>query len=127
MNNDYVKGTIDDVAGRAKRQAGEWTGDTSAQIEGLTQQLKGKAEKAWGTAKEAVRGGQSAVKAQAQKARDVVEDKVRDGKEEVERRRQQADQLHDQGDLDPVYESGSGRGVKGHGVLVTEKPQRTHR
>jgi uncharacterized protein YjbJ (UPF0337 family) len=48
--------TIDDVAGRAKRQVGEWTGDTSAQVEGGAQQIKGKAEKAWGNMKDAARG-----------------------------------------------------------------------
>ena len=45
MDKNIVKGTIDDVAGRAKRQVGEWTGDTEAQVEGATQQVKGKAEK----------------------------------------------------------------------------------
>jgi uncharacterized protein YjbJ (UPF0337 family) len=54
MNSDTVKGTIDDVAGRAKRQVGAWTGDTQAQIEGAAQQIKGKAEKAWGNVKDAV-------------------------------------------------------------------------
>jgi uncharacterized protein YjbJ (UPF0337 family) len=53
MNNDTVKGTVDDVAGRAKRQVGEWTGDTNAQVEGAAQQIKGKAEKAWGNVKDA--------------------------------------------------------------------------
>jgi uncharacterized protein YjbJ (UPF0337 family) len=53
MNKDTVKGTMDDVAGRAKRQVGEWTGDTKAQVEGATQQVKGKAEKAWGNVKDA--------------------------------------------------------------------------
>ena len=43
MDKDRVKGTIDDVAGRAKRQVGEWTGDTNAQVEGAAQQVKGKA------------------------------------------------------------------------------------
>ena len=41
MDKNIVKGTIDDVAGRAKRQVGEWTGDTEAQVEGATQQVKG--------------------------------------------------------------------------------------
>lgn len=127
MNSDYVKGTMDDVAGRAKRQAGEWTGDTNAQLEGLTQQLKGKAEKAWGTVKEAVQGGQSAVQAQATKAREIVDGKARDGKEEVERRRQQADRLHDQCDVDPAYQDGKEQGEKRHGPLVTEEPQETPR
>jgi len=55
MNNDNVKGTIDDAAGRAKRQVGEWTGDTKTQAEGTTQQVKGKVEKAWGNVKDAAK------------------------------------------------------------------------
>ena len=56
MNNDTVKGTIDDAAGRAKRQVGEWTGDTGTQADGAAQQVKGKVEKAWGNLKDAVHG-----------------------------------------------------------------------
>jgi uncharacterized protein YjbJ (UPF0337 family) len=55
MDKDRVKGAINDAAGRAKRQVGEWTGDRNAQVEGATQQLKGKAQKAWGTVKDAAR------------------------------------------------------------------------
>ena len=55
MDKDRVKGTIDDAAGRAKRQVGEWTGDTGAQMEGAAQQVKGKVEKAWGSLKDAAR------------------------------------------------------------------------
>ena len=55
MDKDRVKGTIDDAAGRVKRQVGEWTGDTNAQVEGAGQQIKGKAEKAWGNVKDAAR------------------------------------------------------------------------
>jgi uncharacterized protein YjbJ (UPF0337 family) len=53
MNKDTVKGAVDDAAGRAKRQVGEWTGDTKTQVEGGAQQIKGKAEKAWGNVKDA--------------------------------------------------------------------------
>jgi uncharacterized protein YjbJ (UPF0337 family) len=53
MNKDNLKGTIDDAAGRAKRQVGEWTGDTKTQAEGAAQQVKGKVEKAWGNVKDA--------------------------------------------------------------------------
>jgi uncharacterized protein YjbJ (UPF0337 family) len=74
MNKEQVKGTIDDVAGRAKRQVGEWTGDTKAQMEGLGQQVKGKAEKAMGTAKDAVHEGQTQVKGQAKKAWEIATD-----------------------------------------------------
>ena len=28
MNSDNIKGSIDDAAGRVKRQVGEWTGNT---------------------------------------------------------------------------------------------------
>jgi uncharacterized protein YjbJ (UPF0337 family) len=55
MDKDRVKGKIDDAAGRAKRQVGEWTGDTEAQVEGAAQQVKGKAENAWGKIKDAAR------------------------------------------------------------------------
>lgn len=55
MNNDTVKGTVDDAAGRAKRQVGEWTGDTQTQADGAAQQIKGKVEKAWGNVKDAAK------------------------------------------------------------------------
>jgi uncharacterized protein YjbJ (UPF0337 family) len=55
MDKDRVKGAINDAAGRAKRQVGEWTGNTDAQVEGTAQQLKGKAQKAWGNVKDAAR------------------------------------------------------------------------
>lgn len=55
MNKDNLKGAMDDAAGRAKRQVGEWTGDTNAQVDGAAQQVKGKAEKAWGNVKDAAR------------------------------------------------------------------------
>jgi uncharacterized protein YjbJ (UPF0337 family) len=53
VNKDNLKGTMDDAAGRAKRQVGEWTGDTKTQVEGAAQQVKGKVEKAWGNVKDA--------------------------------------------------------------------------
>ncbi len=75
MNKDTVKGTIDDAAGRAKRQVGEWTGDTKTQVEGATQQVKGKAEKAWGNIKDAA----SDAKADAQRKNDKNQyDKTKD-------------------------------------------------
>ena len=55
MDKETVKGTIDDTVGRAKRQVGEWTGDTKTQVEGAAQQIKGKAEKAVGNVKDAAR------------------------------------------------------------------------
>jgi uncharacterized protein YjbJ (UPF0337 family) len=55
MNKDKVKGAMDDAIGRAKRQAGEWTGNVNAQLDGAGQQIKGKAEKALGNVKDAAR------------------------------------------------------------------------
>ncbi|HEY3706488.1 MAG TPA: CsbD family protein [Terracidiphilus sp.] len=54
MNKDNLKGSIDDAAGRAKRQVGEWTGDSETQADGAAQQVKGKAEKVLGNVKDAV-------------------------------------------------------------------------
>jgi uncharacterized protein YjbJ (UPF0337 family) len=55
MDKDRVKGAVNDAAGRAKRQVGEWTGDTNAQVEGAAQQIKGKAQKVVGNVKDAAR------------------------------------------------------------------------
>lgn len=54
MDKDRVKGVIDDASGRAKRQMGEWSGDTHKRMEGTAQQVKGKAEKFAGSVKNAV-------------------------------------------------------------------------
>jgi uncharacterized protein YjbJ (UPF0337 family) len=71
MDKDRVKGTMDDAAGRVKRQVGEWTGNTNAQVEGAAQQIKGKTEKAVGQMKDA--------------ARDLTKDRETASKQEAER------------------------------------------
>ncbi|HEY1894854.1 MAG TPA: CsbD family protein [Terracidiphilus sp.] len=80
MDKDRVKGTVDDAAGRIKRQVGEWTGDTNAQVEGAAQQVKGKAEKAWGNVKDAARDAteKSDRDRDVVVERDVVTDRDRD-------------------------------------------------
>lgn len=55
MDKDRIKGKMDEVAGRAKRQAGEWTGDSEAQAEGAMDEVKGKAQNAWGKVKDGAR------------------------------------------------------------------------
>lgn len=55
MNDDRIKGKIDDVKGRVKRQVGEWTGDENAQAEGAMDQAKGKVQNAWGNVKDGVK------------------------------------------------------------------------
>jgi len=54
MNKERVKGTFDEAVGSAKRKVGELTGDTHLQVKGMTQQVKGKVENAWGKTKEVV-------------------------------------------------------------------------
>jgi uncharacterized protein YjbJ (UPF0337 family) len=78
MDKDRVKGTVDDAAGRIKRQVGEWTGDTGAQVEGAAQQVKGKAEKAWGNVKDAARDAGKKSDRDVVVERDVVTDRDRD-------------------------------------------------
>lgn len=55
MDKNRIKGKMDEIAGRAKRQAGEWTGDTQAQGEGTMDEIKGRAENAWGKVKDSAR------------------------------------------------------------------------
>jgi uncharacterized protein YjbJ (UPF0337 family) len=55
MDEDRIKGKVDDVAGRVKRQTGEWTGDEELQSEGTADQAKGKAQNTWGKIKDAAR------------------------------------------------------------------------
>jgi uncharacterized protein YjbJ (UPF0337 family) len=52
VNKDQVKGKVKDIAGRAQRQAGEWTGDSEAQVHGAAKQAEGKVQSAWGKAGE---------------------------------------------------------------------------
>ncbi|HEU5232862.1 MAG TPA: CsbD family protein [Terriglobales bacterium] len=55
MDKNRIKGKMDEIAGRAKRQAGEWTGDTQAQGQGTVDEIKGRAENAWGKVKDSAR------------------------------------------------------------------------
>lgn len=55
MDKDRVEGKVKDIAGRAQRQVGEWTGDTENQAEGAAKQVEGKVQNAWGKAKDAVK------------------------------------------------------------------------
>jgi uncharacterized protein YjbJ (UPF0337 family) len=50
-NKDTVKGTVDDIAGRAKRHVGEWTGDTNAQAEAQPSKSRAKLRKPWATSR----------------------------------------------------------------------------
>lgn len=55
MDKDRIKGKMEDAAGRAERQAGEWTDNEKAQAEGLKHQVKGKVRNMAGQVKDAAR------------------------------------------------------------------------
>ena len=74
MDKDRVKGKLDDAAGRVKRQVGEWTGDSKTQAEGAAQQVKGKAENAWGKVKDAARDATESAKSEHKRRQDIEQD-----------------------------------------------------
>jgi len=55
VDKNRIKGKMDEIAGRTKRQAGEWTGDSQSQSEGAMDEIKGRAENTWGKVKDAAR------------------------------------------------------------------------
>ena len=53
MKKEHVKGTLNDVAGKAQEKAGELTGSEKQQLKGLKNQVKGTVQKGVGDVKEA--------------------------------------------------------------------------
>ena len=78
MDKDRVKGEVNDAAGRVKRQVGEWTGDTNAQVEGSAQQAKGKLQKAWGNMKDAARDAKNEADREQETNRAAEEERERE-------------------------------------------------
>ena len=62
MDKDRIEGKAEDLAGRAKRQVGEWTGDNKTQAEGALDQAKGKTRNAVGKVKDAARDAADDIK-----------------------------------------------------------------
>jgi uncharacterized protein YjbJ (UPF0337 family) len=83
MNSDQVKGKVKDVAGRAERQVGEWTGDSEKQADGSLKQAEGKVQNAWGNVKEAAKDAVNKGKRTDRATTDdtaEVDEEVRDGR-----------------------------------------------
>ena len=57
MNSDTLGGEGRDLGGKVKETAGNLTGDSALQGEGLTDQVTGKLQKALGNARDAVSDG----------------------------------------------------------------------
>jgi uncharacterized protein YjbJ (UPF0337 family) len=53
MDEDRIKGTVNDLAGKAKDAVGGLTGDTRTQAEGKYDQAYGQTQRAFGQAKDA--------------------------------------------------------------------------
>ena len=85
MNKDRVEGKVKDIAGRVERQAGEWTGDTNAQVKGAAKQVEGKVQNAWGQAKDATE--KAAADAKVSKRPQSVPDDVESSESTEEKRR----------------------------------------
>jgi uncharacterized protein YjbJ (UPF0337 family) len=78
MDKDTLKGKVKDIAGRAKRQVGEWTDDSELQSEGAAEQVEGKVQKGVGKAKEAGRDAMDKAKLEIEKQRAKHRDKNRE-------------------------------------------------
>lgn len=72
MDDNRIKGKVDDVAGRIKRQTGEWTGNEELQSEGAADQAKGKIQNTWGKVKDAARDAADDVRDRNQKKDDAA-------------------------------------------------------
>ena len=62
VDKDRAKETMNEIAGRTKRQVGGWTGDTGARIESHGQEVEGKTQKTWGGVKGTVRAARDEVR-----------------------------------------------------------------
>lgn len=52
MNQDQVKGSIKDAAGKLQQKAGEVTGNDKQQVKGDTRKMEGKVQKVVGNIKD---------------------------------------------------------------------------
>jgi uncharacterized protein YjbJ (UPF0337 family) len=55
MNNQHVKGGINQVKGRVKEEIGNLTGNNKLEGEGILDQVKGKVQQGWGNLKDAAK------------------------------------------------------------------------
>ena len=55
MDKDRLKGKMDELKGKAKRQVGEWTGNRQGQAQGSMEEIKGAAQDSLGQMKDKAR------------------------------------------------------------------------
>jgi uncharacterized protein YjbJ (UPF0337 family) len=57
MNNQHVKGTINQIKGRVKEEVGHHTGDSKMEAKGVAERVIGKIQNGLGDLKDAVKAG----------------------------------------------------------------------
>lgn len=77
MNKDRVEGKMKDVAGRAERQAGEWTDNEKMQVHGTAKQVEGKVQNAAGKLKDAGKDALKRSQAEQEESADIEKSKER--------------------------------------------------
>ena len=55
MNQDQVKGVVNEAAGKVQKNVGKAVGSTTQQLKGIVKEIKGKAQKRLGDVKEAIK------------------------------------------------------------------------
>ena len=55
MNEDQVKGVVNEAAGKVQKNVGKAIGSTTQQLKGIVKEIKGKAQKRLGDVKEAIK------------------------------------------------------------------------
>ena len=55
MNENQVKGVVNEAAGKVQKNVGKAVGSTTQQIKGIVKEIKGKAQKRLGDLKEAIK------------------------------------------------------------------------
>jgi uncharacterized protein YjbJ (UPF0337 family) len=59
MNQDQIKGTAKDVAGKAQKNVGEAIGSTEQEAKGLAKEVEGKTQKELGDAEETLKDAEN--------------------------------------------------------------------
>ncbi len=86
INEDTIKGTFNELGGKAEGALGEAFGDTKTQVDGKITELKGKAQDAFGKAKDVYGKASDTVKEWADKAPETA----REAREKAQRLAEQS-------------------------------------
>jgi uncharacterized protein YjbJ (UPF0337 family) len=71
VDKDRAEGTVNEISGGTKRQAGERTGNTEARTKGIVREMKGNAQTTGGGMKDAMRAAREQI-VEEQKKSDIA-------------------------------------------------------